>query len=110
VYDPGVFRIRVLARGSNRRGERYTREQTLTASVWLGGDKNGVRDDGLIDAIRDSDERFCKILQCLLRDGVVSQELEQRLEHAGIDLDTVRRCVKRYCASSEHSREPRLRG
>ena len=35
--QPGVYRCRILARGRTLRGDRFTREQTLTGAVWRGG-------------------------------------------------------------------------
>ena len=35
---PGVYAIRVRARGRTRVGRPFTREQTVTAAVWRGGD------------------------------------------------------------------------
>jgi hypothetical protein len=39
---PGVYRVRVRARGVVRPGEPFTREKTLTGAVWIGGDRSGV--------------------------------------------------------------------
>jgi hypothetical protein len=37
--QPGVYRFRLLARGETMFGEPFTREKTLTAAVWRGGDR-----------------------------------------------------------------------
>ncbi|HEY1248289.1 MAG TPA: LodA/GoxA family CTQ-dependent oxidase [Nitrososphaera sp.] len=37
---PGVYQIRIRARGTARGGELFTRERTLTAAVWRGLDHN----------------------------------------------------------------------
>lgn len=38
--SPGVYQIRIRARGTAIGGELFTREKTLTAAVWRGGDHN----------------------------------------------------------------------
>jgi hypothetical protein len=47
------------------------------------------------DVGRDRD--LCALLVCMLSGAVVSRELEERLRKAGIDLDGVRRCLRKYC-------------
>lgn len=37
--EPGVYQLRVRARGQTRRGEAFARERLLTAAVWRGGDR-----------------------------------------------------------------------
>jgi hypothetical protein len=94
---PGVYRIRVRARGLSARGEAFTRERTLTAAVWRGGDRMPVvaGDSPGADATRDG---LCALLECLLRaDGMITGELEQRLRSAGLDLDRARRCLTDWC-------------
>ncbi|MEV4415961.1 LodA/GoxA family CTQ-dependent oxidase [Catellatospora sp. NPDC049609] len=39
---PGVYRVRVRARGRTRSGRPFTRERTLTPAVWHGADRPGV--------------------------------------------------------------------
>ena len=39
----GVYRVRVRARGRTRAGRPFTRERTVTAAVWRGGDDPAVR-------------------------------------------------------------------
>ncbi|OKH52918.1 hypothetical protein NIES2101_12555 [Calothrix sp. HK-06] len=36
---PGIYRLRTLANGRTLRGRAFTREQSLTAAVWKGGDE-----------------------------------------------------------------------
>jgi hypothetical protein len=40
---------------------------------------------------------LCELVTCLLSKAVVSRELEARLRDAGVNLDAVRRCVRRAC-------------
>lgn len=103
IHGSGVYRYRVISQGTTRRGEHYTREQTLTAPVWFGGDQLPDRDKELIRIIGDSEERLCELLECLFSHGVISQKLERRLQRSGVCLDTLRKCLKRYCKPNDHS-------
>jgi von Willebrand factor type A domain len=40
---PGVYRVRIRAHGTNVAGEPFTREKTLTAAVWRGGEHSTAR-------------------------------------------------------------------
>jgi L-Lysine epsilon oxidase N-terminal/L-lysine epsilon oxidase C-terminal domain/von Willebrand factor type A domain len=100
----GVYRFRVRAHGSTLKGMPFTRERTLTAAVWRGGDRdaeNSADPGGSAgDAIREHDARWCALMQCLLREGgAIGPELEKRLRELGLDLDQARKCLQRYCAS-----------
>lgn len=85
---PGVYRVRVRARGRTRNGRPFTRERAVTAAVWRGGDTplppggGGHPGDGL-----------CELLSCLLKEGVIDERLEERLRRAGIHLDRARKCL-----------------
>ena len=91
----GVHKLRVRARGRTRKGMPFAREQTLTAVVWRGGDRDaeaGAEGSG-------RDDRLCELLECLLqRGGAIDPELEKRLRAAGLDLDHVRKCLAGLCA------------
>ena len=52
----GVHKLRVRARGRTRKGMPFTREQTLTAVVWRGGDRDAETGaaDRLFDALNDA--------------------------------------------------------
>ena len=91
----GVYRLRVRARGKTMRGEPFTREKTLTASIWRG---DPVPLPGGQGGGEHRDECLCRLLACLLRsDGVVSDELEKRLRELGINLEQARKCVSIFC-------------
>jgi hypothetical protein len=100
----GVYSFRVRARGTTMRDEAFTREKTLTAAVWRGGDRptDPCREQVLVDYLRDRDARLCEFLSCLTgRDGVIGAELQRRLESQGVDLDRLRKCLASLC----HKRE-----
>ncbi|TCC31051.1 LodA/GoxA family CTQ-dependent oxidase [Kribbella speibonae] len=82
---PGVYRIRVRARGRTRVGRPFTRERTLTAAVWRGGDNPPTPSGG---------DSFCEWLSCLFKDGVIDEKLIERLRRLGFDLDALRKCLR----------------
>jgi hypothetical protein len=101
---PGVYRLRVRAHGTSRKGYPFTRERALTVAVWRGGDRdaeNSAQPGGsIVGAINEQNERWCALLQCLMRaDGLLSPELERRLRAAGFDTDDLRKCFQLYCRS-----------
>ena len=83
---PGVYRVRLRARGRTRSGRPFTRERTVTAAVWRGGDHPDVPGGHVDDAL-------CAALSCLLGDEVIGEKLAERLRHLGIDLDRARQCL-----------------
>jgi hypothetical protein len=96
---PGVFQIRIRARGTTFTGEPFTREKTLTAAVWRGGDKNGDSNNGqiIIDYLSSRDARLCELINCFLKGGPISGQLEKTVQSLGLDLDDVRRCLSVFC-------------
>ena len=88
---PGVYRVRVRARGRTRSGRPFTRERTVTAAVWRGGDHPGG--PGGPGGAHEKDA-LCALLTCLLGDGVVEEKLAERLGQLGINLDRARRCLE----------------
>jgi hypothetical protein len=101
--SPGVHKLRLRARGQTRKGMTFTREQTLTAVAWRGGDRDPVQGGGR------GHESLCEWLECLLRrGGVIQPELEKRLREAGLDLDALRKCVAGHC--NDRGRDPRNEG
>jgi hypothetical protein len=100
----GVYRFRVRARGTSSKGMSFTRERTLTAVVWRGGDhdaENSANPGGSIrDVIYEQDARWCTLMQCLTKEGsVITPGLEKRLREAGFDMKRIRKCLDRYCDS-----------
>lgn len=82
---PGVYRVRVRARGRTRTGRPFTRERTLSAAVWHGGDNP-------VD--RSGDDTLCTLLSCLLTDGVLDRRLQERLRGLGVDLGRALECLQ----------------
>ncbi|MBX3619735.1 MAG: LodA/GoxA family CTQ-dependent oxidase [Rhizobacter sp.] len=105
----GIHRLRVRARGKTRTGLPFTRERTLTAAVWRGGDHDADTSTGHGGRPGGERDRLCELLECLLARGhVIEPELEKRLRAAGVDLDALRKCVAGHCAHER--RDPRQDG
>ena len=95
---PGVYHARFIATGVTLRGTPFTREQLATAVVWQNGDDP-------YQPPRDSDEPdWCRLLECVLGGKNLSRELLERLKRAGIDVDSVRRCLKDTCRHGRPTR------
>jgi hypothetical protein len=90
---PGVYRVRVRARGRTRSGRPFTRERTVTAAVWHGGDRP--------DRPGGHGGELCALLSCLLDGDAVDETLAERLGRLGIDLDRVRTCLEQ-CGCGGH--------
>ncbi len=112
----GTYKIRVRARGETRDGLPFTRERSLTASVWRGGDHDAQKPpgsvrptgneapDGPSDGVASHGD-CCQLLKCLLkRGGVVDERLEKLLQAIGIDLDYARKCLERTCRDETSTR------
>jgi hypothetical protein len=97
----GVYRCRIRAAGTTFSGEPFSREKTLSAAVWRGGDRpSDPAGTGqiIIDYLNERDARLCELLSCLFqRDGGISSELETRLCALGLDIDRVRKCLAAFC-------------
>jgi hypothetical protein len=85
---PGVYVARVRASGSDSHGNRFTREQTLTAAVWRDDGGGGQGDPGWDP---------CALLRCLTGKRVLGERAVAALREAGIDVDELRRCLERSC-------------
>jgi hypothetical protein len=86
---PGVYRIRVRARGRTRTGPPFIRERTVTPTVWRGGDApTGPDGAGRVE------EALGGLVSFLLGEGIVDTSLIERLRGAGLDLDRVRQSLE----------------
>jgi IgA Peptidase M64/von Willebrand factor type A domain len=92
--QPGVYVVRLRAKGTDIHGYEFTREQTLTASVWIGDGSDSAEGSTRVDW-------FCEVLHCVFSERVLSGRAVEALEQAGIDIAELRRCLE-AC-----SREPR---
>lgn len=97
----GIYRFRIVAEGTTLRGRLFSREQTLTGAVWKGGDNPPptVRDDP-----NARDDRFCRLLACLLQNKSVLEALRK----AGIDPEGLRRCLDEWCRKPSPGQAPSI--
>lgn len=64
----GVYHFQILAEGKTLRGNRFTREQTLTGSVWNGGNRPPPSSK---DKPNKPDKSFCQLIDCLLQQKTI---------------------------------------
>ena len=95
---PGLYTIRVRARGETMYGHPFEREQTLTAVAVPGGDHWSPNDPP-----RDV---LCEVLDCLGRTGAINPDVLRRLEAMGINLGALLKCLGKDCQTTEE-RPPR---
>jgi hypothetical protein len=86
----GTYAFRVLAAGNSFRGVPFTREQTVTGSVWRGGDTKPVDPD---KRPHPGHEWWCLVLSWLLG----SKGLRRRLEGEGLDLEAIEKELEKRC-------------
>lgn len=89
LAQSGVARFRVIASGQTFRGTPFTREQTVTAAVWQGGDDRPPVSEPGKEAAGD----LCCLLKCMV-DTDSGQRLLKKLE---IDPEEVKKCLERCC-------------
>lgn len=95
---PGDYQIRVRAAGTTDRGNPFTRERTLSAGVWRGGDtppRGGPGDVGSI--VDDGRRRLCALLRCMLLTLAGSDALVRRWKELGIDPREFLKCLEALC-------------
>ncbi len=102
----GVYRCRVRASGQSREGHPFHREQTRTAAVWYGGNRDADPRDGnggpLVRWLQERDQKLCELLRCLLAEGgAATPKFQKRLREAGLDIDRLRECIEGYCGRSK---------
>jgi hypothetical protein len=92
--QPGVYTARVRASGTDFGGIPFTREQTLTASVWIGpggGDGGG----------EPNCDRLWRLLCCLLDRRTLTPNAIAKLEELGVDVRRLEKCVSHACRDDE---------
>jgi hypothetical protein len=86
----GVYRFRLLASGVTMHRVPFTREQSLSGAVVLGGDNPAPTSD---PSARAHDKQLCDLLECLLTPEVLGRFLAQY----NVDANAIRRCVEQWC-------------
>ncbi|MDW4550726.1 M14 family zinc carboxypeptidase [Defluviimonas sp. D31] len=92
----GLYRIQVETSGNSRRGLNFTREQSMTAAVFRGGDRPLPSDADL----GRGGEDICRLVDCLLSQDLLRKLLTEK----GLDPDGIRKCFEAYCS---RRREPK---
>jgi L-Lysine epsilon oxidase N-terminal/L-lysine epsilon oxidase C-terminal domain/von Willebrand factor type A domain len=101
----GDYRIRVRATGQTDRGNPFTREKTLSAGVWRGGDtppRGGPGDIGSV--LDDNRRRWCAFLRCILSMLAKDEALLKRWRELGIDPREFIKCVELLCRDGDAAR------
>jgi hypothetical protein len=111
----GLYPVRVRAVGTTFYGSAFQREQTLSVAVYAGGGNpngtGGPTDNGASDGHPGTgtgtgaprDPFWCELVQCLLRDGVLSPRLVEELKSRGFDLVRLLQCLGRQCGGKRAS-------
>lgn len=97
TIQAGVYTARIRAKGSDIHGHEFTREQTLTAALWL--------DDGS-DSRPPAGSALCELLRCVLGQDVLGGRAFEALERSGIDVAELRRCLREACAPEHPGASP----
>ena len=97
---PGVYRIRVRARGETFYGNLFTREQTVTAVAVPG---SGASPEPPPRA-SDTDD-LVDLLCCLLRGKAIAPDAWKRVEALGIDAAVLRHCLTTLCRKRADTRQ-----
>jgi hypothetical protein len=88
----GIYQVRIRASGGTSGGDAFTREKTMTATIFAGGDTPRV--DPRSDGGSGSDREFyCRLLDCLLRDDGVRHWLKRQ----ELDAEALHKCLKSAC-------------
>ena len=103
AVQAGIYTFLVKAQGSTLRGRPFTREQVVTGAVWKGGDDPDPRSHP------EDDERWCRMLRCLLSEKVMTEAAIRHLREKGIDLTALRRCIEAECRRETSRSQPASR-
>lgn len=94
--QPGMYRARLLAVGATSAGHAFTREKTMTATIFSGGDTPRIDPGRDGDGAATPGDFYCRLLDCLLRDNGVQSWLKRQ----DLDAKTLRKCVQAACRKS----------
>ena len=89
----GLYSMRVRSVGSTLAGVPFTREQTLSAAVYLGATNPPQTGGG-------AQSCACGILRCLLGRDVISRDLLERFREMGLNIDGLMKCIESGCESA----------
>ncbi len=88
--EAGIYSVRIRAAGTTSGGSPFTREKTVTASVFAGGDtpRNNLQPD-------NGNVFLCHLIECLLRD----ESVQRWMKRHELDTESLRKCVTHACRS-----------
>ena len=91
--EAGIYKARVRATGGTSGGTPFTREKSLTATIFSGGDnpRNEPR-PGTGGGLQDR-EFYCRLIKCLLEDKSVRHWMKRNK----LDLRGFKKCLKKAC-------------
>jgi hypothetical protein len=102
---PGEYQIRVRASGRTHRGLPFTRERTLSAGVWRGGDTPPRGGPGYIgDLVDDGRHRLCAFLRCVLQTLSKNDLLVKRWRELASDPREFLKCIDLLCQEGDATR------
>ncbi|MEM9385414.1 MAG: S8 family serine peptidase [Pseudomonadota bacterium] len=90
----GVYRFLLRAKGNTLRQRPFTREQIVTGAAWHGG--NHPPPTGR-DEPDGATERWCRFLECLLKQVESSPKAKAWLERCGLEPKQLQRCLEVLC-------------
>lgn len=94
AVQAGVYYVRIIARGTSRRGRLFTRETTRTAAVWQGGDLPPFDP-------RNPGRQWCDVVNCLLE----QKSIIELLRRLGVDANDLARCLLGPCKRKDNQHE-----
>ena len=91
--EAGIYKARVRATGGTSGGTPFTREKSLTATIFAGGDnpRNEPR-PGTGNGLQDR-EFYCQLIKCLLED----KNVQLWMKRNELDLSAFKKCLEKAC-------------
>jgi len=96
AFLPGIYTFRFRAEGYTSKHYPFTREKTLSTSIFNTHGKD-YSDDPIIGWLEENERRWCEFLMCMLSSKVLNEQTLKVLRDMGIDIDHIRECVQRHC-------------
>jgi hypothetical protein len=103
-HASGIYQYRIKVNGLTLEGARYSRELVRTAAVWTGG--NRPFPGSLQYPATGIKEEFCRMLSCLPDEKIFSLEFKEKLLKQGINIETMRACLQKYCDNNPETQLP----
>jgi hypothetical protein len=98
-YDtslPGIYTFRFRAEGYTSKHNSFTREKTLSTSIFNTNGTN-YKDDPIVGWLEGNERRWCEFLACLLSSKVITERAVKMFSDIGINIKLLRECVQKHC-------------